>query len=131
MQRIYDPVRTAVTQGWPAALVEVLEHGAWDLDTLDRDGFAPLHAAVNGSEPGETEIVELLLGYAADPNVLTADCRRSLAYHIVHEEARDPGDLGRRSAEVVTWLRRGLAKNPEERFQDAGEMAEALRGALG
>lgn len=54
----------------------------------------------------------------------------SVLYRIVHEPPRDPESLaGRVPAAVVAALRKGLAKDPDDRYPDGAAMATALRRA--
>ncbi len=61
-----------------------------------------------------------------------ADTLTTLVYQILHEEPADPlkirGDL---PPDIPAVLRRCLAKNREDRYRDAGQLADDLRGMLG
>jgi serine/threonine protein kinase len=55
----------------------------------------------------------------------------AVLYRVLHEEPPDPRQLDPSIPEALaTWLRRGLAREPAERFADGGEMLEALRRML-
>jgi len=50
------------------------------------------------------------------------------AYQLIHREPPDPRQfVPTLPASLVTWLQRGLAKQPADRFQDGGAMWSALR----
>ena len=102
--------------------------------------FSPKDMALPGSSP------EQLLGRAADArsDVFAAACVsyelltghvpfggdtfHAACYRILHEEPTDPRQfLPGLAAPLVTWLQRGLAKEPARRFADGGDMLEALR----
>lgn len=59
------------------------------------------------------------------------DTTATLLYRIIHEQPKplEPACLQGISPKVASILRRALAKDPSRRFQNAQEMAAALRGA--
>ena len=62
--------------------------------------------------------------------LFSGDSISSIIYRIVHEEPRDISvDDGRVSAELGRFLRRALAKSPDERFPTGEAFAVALRTA--
>jgi hypothetical protein len=51
-------------------------------------------------------------------------------YRVVHTQPRGPSSLAKVAPEVELVLAIGLAKDPRDRFQTAGELADALAAAI-
>ncbi len=75
------------------------------------------HLPFRGRNAGDL-LVEICLSEPLKPSQLAAS------------QSSEPLPSGRGSSEVDAWFARGLAKRPEERFEDALQMAEALRRAF-
>lgn len=73
-------------------------------------------------------LFEMLTGDKPFPG----DSVSSIIYRIVHEEPREPSHAGDRlPAELGRFLRKAMAKNPDERFPTGEAFAVALRAAVG
>jgi hypothetical protein len=60
-----------------------------------------------------------------------SDTLHAVIYRVLHEDPPDPRPLAPSLPEALAaWLRRGLAREPAERFASGGEMLEALRRVL-
>lgn len=95
------PLISAIQHEHYKAVSYLLEHGA-DANLVDKNGAAPIHAAVLFSPKGDTRFVSALVEHGA--NIYLADRLGNQAIHLAASESYGPDKKPFPRLELIEWL---------------------------